>query len=290
MEECGPLSTPPPAAPAVLPDPTTPPHHRLPANDGPYGPPSHNSASETGHHILHWGKAEWCAQCGRVTEASPAGRAQQWRRLCQPLPSYIAKLQKGHRLVYIGHWKCLPCTCPTERLYRTRCVSVKEPQGPSALFHGDPQAPPDLPSTRGSLCVRRSHVVRDDGMGQGTTTRSSARGTAQGASSTGQANVIRVSRAPIQSQLARFFPDAKRPRLMPAGQLLHTGTNRHLSGPAVPSSAQGTAQGEVGSGQATQFCAEETHPVTPRLPDAKRRRCLPVGHSSLSQASGRPPG
>ena len=147
------------------------------------GPPS-----EPGHHIVRWGQAEYCTRCGRTTEAKLAGRAQQWRRLCQPLPSYISKLQKGHRLVYIGHWHCAQCSCPADRLYRTRCSVMLESPRPKPSALSDPMAPRTPQSM--TTAVRAAH----------------------GAAALRQPGQSRMVRPPVQSQLERFFPNAKRPR------------------------------------------------------------------------------
>ena len=184
-------------------------------------PPALGPSPGTGHHTLHWGKAEWCAQCGRVTEAGPAGRAQQWRGPCHPLPSFIAKQQRGHRLVFAGHWQCLACPCPPERLYRTKCERAR----------GNIQAPSDSPP-RPHLQGSRDPSFRRFVVGEPSlhaTSRADprshrpkattiAQGSAHGDLSIGQAAPVVVTGTPIQSQITRFFPDAKRPRLMPIGQ------------------------------------------------------------------------
>ena len=188
-----------------------------PAN--PSGPPALGPPPGTGHHILHWGKAEWCAQCGRVTEAGPAGRAQQWRRPCYPLPSFIAKQQRGHRLVFVGHWQCLGCTCPPERLYRTKCERARgNPPGPPDSLPR-PQAPGSRdPPLHWFECDHPSHdTSRADPRSHRPKAKTIAQGSAQGDLSIGQAAPVIVTGTPIQSQITRFFPDAKRPRLMPIG-------------------------------------------------------------------------
>ena len=87
-------------------------------------------ATGSGHQVHTWGKAEWCSLCGRVTAASVAGRAQQWRRPCAPLPSFVSKQQRGHSLVYTGQWQCQACPCPSDKLYRQKCVRGSPPSGP----------------------------------------------------------------------------------------------------------------------------------------------------------------
>ena len=252
------------------------------------GPPSPVADSEPGHHISHWGKAEYCTRCGRVTAASSAGRAQQWRRLCQPLPSYIAKLQKGHRLVYIGHWHCTQCSCPADRLYRTRCARLVESPRPKPLALTDPLGPLDPRLDRGTGDRGPSQVVRSDGGDPSHKTKSVVTLSAQGSHTRGPPVKVRASKPPVQSQLERFFPDAKRPRLRTAEHFLDQGHRRHRPGVDGCMSAQGNAQGDVCIGQASRVDARSRSPDF--QPEAKRSRVAVVGHRSLPQASGRPPG
>ena len=207
VEECG-LAPQPPEEPRVPPDRPAKRCRVCPSKPAaPPDPPALGQAQGAGHHILHWGKAEWCAQCGRVTEAGPAGRAQQWRRPCHPLPSFIAKQQRGHRLVFVGHWQCLGCSCPPERLYRTRCDRARgTPRGPPC---GSPR-----PQAQGSrdlhppLCDVGGQcphgVDRFDPGSQRPKAKVNAPGSAQGVLSNGQAITVGVTGAPIQSQLTRF--------------------------------------------------------------------------------------
>ena len=91
------------------------------SQEAPLGP------TGSGHQVHTWGKAEWCSRCGRVTAATAAGRAQQWRRPCAPLPSFVSKQQRGHRLIYTGQWQCQSCPCPSDKLYRQKCGRAVEP-------------------------------------------------------------------------------------------------------------------------------------------------------------------
>lgn len=129
------------------------------SGDTPQAPPQAPAGS--GHQLHTWGKAEWCSICGRVSAALAAGRAQQWRRPCNPLPSYVSKQQKGHRLIYAGQWHCQECPCPPDKLYRVKCGQAPSRGSTPALgpAPGDPMlmapalgsGPPRRPPLQASL-------------------------------------------------------------------------------------------------------------------------------------------
>ena len=161
-----------PHRPASLP----PPPKRFRAQAPTVGGPTDGAeapATGSGHQVHTWGKAEWCSLCGRVTAASAAGRAQQWRRPCAPLPSFISKQQRGHSLVYTGQWQCQACPCPPDKLYRQKCVSGSPPSGvpvgksdsptPCFLVHKapGPSAPGNhAPQAAPGKCSRRTAPVQ----------------------------------------------------------------------------------------------------------------------------------
>ena len=115
------------------------------------------------HDLQVSGDYEWCRLCGRTSAASRAGRMQQWRRPCVPLPSFQRKLAKRHLLVFDGQWHCSLCPCPSLRLTSKRC------RGPSSRPIPDRPCqvaapgndPPPGPSAIPSAAVKRQLTLRD---------------------------------------------------------------------------------------------------------------------------------
>ena len=115
------------------------------------------------HALQVAGDYEWCRLCGRTTTASRAGRLQQWRRPCVPLPSFQRKLAKQHLLVYDGQWNCSLCPCPSQRLTSKRCrgpSSHTVPDRPT-LAPAPGNVPPPGPSIQPSAAVKRQLTLRD---------------------------------------------------------------------------------------------------------------------------------
>ena len=258
---------PPPPPLSVLPDPPPDRQHPMaqPALEPPrLEAPNPGGAPGPGHNIVRWGQAEYCTRCGRTTEAKQAGRAQQWRRLCQPLPSYVAKVQKGHKLMYIGSWQCSQCPCSADRLYRTRCTGKSESFRPKPSILSGPEAPLTPQPQAAALCVVQGQAEPRH---------------------TGQSRTVR---APVQSQLERFFPDTKRPRRGTAEQGLDRGASRSKADAYVCRSVQDTDHAAV-SGQGPRS-GPAAIPWDFHLPEARRRRLAVEGHRTLPQATGSPPG
>ena len=167
-------------------------------------PPLPPQPSGTCHQLHTWGKAEWCSRCGRVSAAAAQGRAQQWRRPCHPLPSYVSKRDKGHKLIYTGQWHCVACPCPPDKLYRQLCGRPGEvrPTPLSMLgVHPPCEAPghvaPGKPPLSTTQAPGRAHG--------GVRPQASAQGSHMG-------------RPPLQAAITRFFgPSSKRPRLSECG-------------------------------------------------------------------------
>lgn len=117
----------------------------------------------TGHDLRVSGDYEWCRLCGRASAASRAGRLQQWRRPCVPLPSFQRKLAKRHLLVFDGQWHCSMCPCPSLRLTSKRCrgpSSTPIPDRPSPVAAPGNEAPPG-PTAIPSAAVKRQLTLRD---------------------------------------------------------------------------------------------------------------------------------
>ena len=64
-----------------------------------------------------------CLRCGRTTRARRQGQLQQWRRLCRPIQTHLARLERGHTMQWMGVWSCRVCATPGDMLARKVCVS-----------------------------------------------------------------------------------------------------------------------------------------------------------------------
>ena len=167
-------------------------------------PPLPPQSSDTCHQLHTWGKAEWCSRCGRVSVAAAQGRAQQWRRPCHPLPSYVSKRDKGHNLIYTGQWHWVDCPCPPDKLYRQPCGRPAEVRPTYISMLG--VHPP---------CAAPGHVAP----GKPPLSTTQAPGlTHGGVRPLASAHSSHMGRPPLQAAITRFFgPPSKRPRLVECG-------------------------------------------------------------------------
>jgi len=115
------------------------------------------------HAITTTGDYDWCGRCGRTTAAAAAGRQQQWRRPCIVLPSHRRKLLKGHLLTFDGHWHCLQCPCPPQRLTVKRCRGPSSTAGipPQVEAQPAPGSPPDTCMGSVETAVKRQLSLHD---------------------------------------------------------------------------------------------------------------------------------
>ena len=107
------------------------------------------------------------SRCGRTTRDAAAGRHQQWRRQCLPLPPFQRKLNKGHLLTFDWQWQCPSCPCPAHRLTNKRCRgrSSRPPGGPlpgPGVPPASGGAPPEVAQGQESSTVPgRARTLRD---------------------------------------------------------------------------------------------------------------------------------
>ena len=115
------------------------------------------------HDLQVTGDYEWCRLCGRTSAASHAGRLQQWRRPCVPLPSFSRKLARGHLLAFDGTWQCTVCHCPYLRLTAKRCrgPSSIPPPASTDTAPAPGNAEPPGPSVGAAAAVKRQLTLRD---------------------------------------------------------------------------------------------------------------------------------
>ena len=174
---------------------------------GETGPPSPPNGPDTGHHLLTWGPAEWCSRCGRVSAATAPGRAQQWRRPCHPLPSFVSKRDKGHKLIFTGQWHCLECPCPPDKLYRKTCARTAAVRA----------APPVVLVSHRSSYEAPGHTAPGN-----VSPVPQAQGPAPGIHvDPVPAPGLKVHRPPLQASLTRFFGPAPKRARLGSGDLAH---------------------------------------------------------------------
>ena len=96
------------------------------------------------HHVVAGAICERSSAPGRTVRAAAAGRQQQWRRPCQPLPVFQRKVQKGHILHFTDQdqWQGAACPCPSGRLTTKRCSGdrrscqlARAPSRPATMSH-----------------------------------------------------------------------------------------------------------------------------------------------------------
>ena len=92
---------------------------------------------------------EWCSRCGRTTRSAAAGRQQQWRRQCPPLPSFQRKLNKGTFCLLSGSGNVQLAPAPSTA---SLPVGVEDPppDHPADLFQALAVLPPEAVVHRSS--------------------------------------------------------------------------------------------------------------------------------------------